>query len=406
MDAFENIGGKFARQAAATTSSLAGHGVVLAQGFIDECVKVVAAGANPVSITKGIEKTEKALVHEINLMSKAGNNDPEAGSLIAEAMSKVGKNGVVVIDEGNSAENKVHVMEGMQFEAGHMSPYFKTDHETQRMCVEYDHCKLLLVDHKVANSKYLDGILENATKGGDSVIMIAEDSEQEALDNFNVKKVISKWNIATLKTPRQYLDDIAILSGATVIREEDGPLLDRDGKEVLGTAYKVVLTEETTTIVGDGTTKDAVDKRVAEIRKLLEQAEKDSEKDTLNERLAKLCGGVALIQVGGQTETERREKKLRFEAALKESIVVGGGCTLLDLAAKVDSIKDTFENEEEKVGADIVKKGLSNAGEGGTVVSEKDVRGSLEHAKWFLRSDQIKAPEAGKPMDISGWILR
>ncbi|KAL0900208.1 hypothetical protein Bca101_084169 [Brassica carinata] len=422
----ENIGAKFARQAASKTNDLAGHGVVLAQGFIDEyCVKVVAAGANPLLVIKGIEKTEKALVHELNLMSKGSNTgkDPdEAGSLIAEAMSKVGKNGVVVIDEeGKSAENKVHVVEGMQFEPGYMSPYFITDHETERMCVEYDNCKLLLVDHKVANAEDLESIMEDAIKSGDPIIIIAEDFEQEALDTLIVNKVRGKWNVAAVKAPggsrelkSKYLDDIAILTGATVIREEDGLSLDKAGKEVLGTAYKVVITEEVTTIVGDGTTKESVNKRVAEIKNLIEASEQDSEKGTLNERLAKLSGGVAVIQVGGRTETERREKKLRFEAALngkkgEEGIVVGGGCTLLGLAAKVDPIKDTLENEEEKVGADIVKKGLSNAGEGGSVVSEKVVRGSLEHAasaaKTFLMSE-IKVPEAGNPMNISGWLLR
>ncbi|KAL0743744.1 hypothetical protein Bca4012_085257 [Brassica carinata] len=412
----ENIGAK--------TSDLAGQGVVLAQGFIDECVKVVAAGANPELISKGIDKTANALVHELNLTSKGSNagNDPEAGSMIAEARRKAGKNGVVVIEEGKSGENKVYVAEGMQFEPGYMSPYFITDHETQRMCVEYDHCKLLLVDHKVANAKDLESILEDAIKSGDPIIIIAEDFEQEALDTLIVNKVRGKWNVAAVKAPggsrelkSKYLDDIAILTGATVIREEDGSLsLDKAGKEVLGNAYKVVITKEMTTIVGDGTTKEAVNKRVAEIKNLIEASEQDSEKGTLNERLAKLSGGVAVIQVGGRTETERREKKLRFEAALngsegEEGIVVGGGCTLLGLAAKVDPIKDTFENEEEKVGADIVKTALSNAGEGGSVVSEKVLRGSLEHAasaaKNFLMSD-IKVPEAGNPMDISGWLVR
>ncbi|KAJ4893526.1 hypothetical protein Rs2_20320 [Raphanus sativus] len=418
----QNIGGKLARQAAAKTSDLAGHGVVLAQGFIDECVKVVAAGANPALITKGIEKTEKALVHELNLMSNAGN-DPEAGSMIAEAMSKVGRNSVVVIDEGKSGENKFYVVEGMQFEPGYMSPYFITDHETHRMCVEYDHCKLLLVDHKVTNAKDLEGVLEDAIRGGDPIIIIAEDFEQEALDTLVVNKVREIWKVAAVKAPggsgelkSQYLDDIAILTGATVIREEDGLSIDKAGKEVLGNAYKVVITKEMTTIVGDGTTHEGVNKRVAEIKSLIEQAEQDYEKKTLNERLAKLSGGVAVIQVGGQTETERREKKLRFEAvlngtkgAVEESIVVGGGCTLLALAAKVDPIKYTLENEEEKVGADIIKKGLSNAGVDGSVVSEKVLKRSLEHAasaaKTFLMSE-IKVPEAGNPMNISGWLLR
>ncbi|CAN7107122.1 unnamed protein product [Brassica rapa subsp. narinosa] len=489
----ENIGAKLARQAAAKTSDLAGHGVVLAQGFIDECVKVVADGVNPVLVSKGIDKTEKVLVYELDLMSKGRNagNDPEAGSMIAEAKrrvakndvlvidegksaennlyadygngceyymvnterllgeyhncevqvqdsevaavsnpeavrmiaeakSKVGKNGVVVIDEGKRAENKVYAVEGIQFDNGNDSEYFITDYE--RMCVEYDNCKvsvflflqLLLVDHKITNERELVEFMENVTRGGDPIIIIAEDIEKEPLDTLVVRKSRGKWNVASVKAPgsgelkSQYLDDIAIITGATVIREEDGLTLDKAGKEVLGNAYKVVITKEMTTIVGDGTTHEAVSKRVAEIKSLIEQAERGSEKETLNERLAKLSGGVAVIQVGGQTETERIEKKLRFEEALNgtKGSVVGGGCTLLGLAAKVDAIKDTLENEEEKVGADIVKKGLSNAGESGSVVSEKVLRGSLEHAasaaKKFLMSG-IKEREAGNPMNnISG----
>ena len=211
--------------------------------------QVVAAGANPALISIGIEKTEKALVNELNIMSKgsnAGRNDPEAGSMIAEAMSKVGKNGVVVIDEGKTAENKVYVVEGMQFEPGYMSPYFITDHETERMCVEYDHFKVrseltedivmslankgflllqpLLVDHKITNAKDLDGVLEDAIKGRDPIIIIAEDFEQEALETLVVNKVRELWNVAAVKAPggsrelkSKYFDDIAILTGGITI---------------------------------------------------------------------------------------------------------------------------------------------------------------------------------------------
>ncbi|CAN6893683.1 unnamed protein product [Brassica oleracea] len=361
----ENIGGKLAKQAAAKTSDLAGHGVVLAQGFIDDCVKVVAGGANPVLISKG---------------SNAGRNDPEAESMIAEAMSKVGKKGVVVIDEGKTAENKVYVVEGMQFEPGYMSPYFITDHEG--MCVEYDNCKLLLVDHKITNEREVVEFMEDVTRGGDPIIIIAEDIEQEPLDTLIVNKSKEKWNVAAVKAPgsgeikSQYLDDIAIITGATVIREEDGLTLDKAGKEVLGSAYKVVLTKEMTTIVGDGTTHEAVNKRVAEIKNLLEQAEQGYEKETMNERLAKLSGGVAVIQVGGQTETERREKKLKFEAALngaKCSDVYSFGVVLLELlTGKSPTSPETKHGENmDLVGADSVKKGPSNAGVDGSVVSEK-----------------------------------
>ncbi|KAM0038647.1 putative chaperonin Cpn60/TCP-1 family, groEL-like apical domain superfamily [Helianthus debilis subsp. tardiflorus] len=480
-DPVENIGAKLVRQAAAKTNDLAGDGtttsVVLAQGLITEGVKVVAAGANPVLITRGIEKTTKALVAELKLISKevedselvdvaavsAGNNY-EVGNMIAEAMSKVGRKGVVTLEEGKSAENSLYVVEGMQFDRGYISPYFVTDSE--KMTAEYENCKLLLVDKKITNARDLIGVLEDAIKNGYPILIIAEDIEQEALATLVVNKLRGSLKIAALKAPgfgerkSQYLDDIAILTGGTVIRDEVGITLDKADSSVLGHAAKVVLSKDNTTIVGDGSTQEAVEKRVAQIRNLIEMAEQEYEKEKLNERIAKLSGGVAVIQVGAQTETELKEKKLRVEdalnatkAAVDEGIVVGGGCTLLRLASKVDAIKETLDNDEEKVGADIVKRALSyplkliakNAGVNGSVVSEKVlandnyrfgynaatdkyedlmtagiidptkvVRCCLEHAssvaKTFLISDcvvvEIKEPEpvtVGNPMDNSGY---
>ncbi|KZV25692.1 chaperonin 60 subunit beta 2, chloroplastic [Dorcoceras hygrometricum] len=456
-DPVENIGAKLVRQAAAKTNDLAGDGtttsVVLAQGLIAEGVKVVAAGANPVLITRGIEKTVKALVSELKSMSKevedseladvaavsAGNNY-EVGQMIAEALSKVGRKGVVTLEEGKSAENSLYVVEGMQFDRGYISPYFVTDSE--KMAVEFENCKLLLVDKKITNARDLINVLEEAIRGGYSILIIAEDIEQEALGTLVVNKLRGALKVAALKAPgfgerkSQYLDDIAILTGATVIRDEVGLTLDKADKEVLGHAAKVVLTKDYTTIVGDGSTQEAVSKRVTQIKNL--------------------------IEVGAQTETELKEKKLRVEdalnatkAAVEEGIVVGGGCTLLRLASKVDAFKETLTNDEEKVGADIVKRALSyplkliakNAGVNGSVVSEKVlssgnpkygynaatgqyedlmaagiidptkvVRCCLEHAssvaKTFLMSDcvvvEIKEPEpvvAGSPMDNSGIIF-
>ncbi|CAD6340522.1 unnamed protein product [Miscanthus lutarioriparius] len=480
-DPVENIGAKLVRQAAAKTNDLAGDGtttsVVLAQGLIAEGVKVVAAGANPVQITRGIEKTAKALVEELRKLSKdvedseladvaavsAGNNY-EIGNMIAEAMSKVGRKGVVTLEEGRSSENFLYVVEGMQFDRGYISPYFVTDSE--KMSVEYENCKLLLVDKKITNARDLINVLEEAIRGAYPILIIAEDIEQEALATLVVNKLRGSLKIAAIKAPgfgerkTQYLDDIAILTGATVIRDEVGLSLDKADKSVLGTAAKVVLTKESTTIVGDGSTQEEVTKRVEQIKNLIEAAEQEYEKEKLNERIAKLAGGVAVIQVGAQTETELKEKKLRVEdalnatkAAVEEGIVVGGGCTLLRLAAKVDAIKDTLENDEQKVGAEIVRRALSyplkliakNAGVNGSVVTEKVlsndnfkygynaatgqyedlmaagiidptkvVRCCLEHAasvaKTFLTSDvvvvDIKEPEAAplaNPMDNSGY---
>lgn len=480
-DPVENIGAKLVRQAAAKTNDLAGDGtttsVVLAQGLIAEGMKVVAAGANPIQITRGIDKTVVALVKELKAMAKevedseladvaavsAGNNY-EVGNMIAEAMSKVGRKGVVTLEEGKSADNALYVVEGMQFDRGYISPYFVTD--TEKMSVEYDNCKLLLVDKKITTARDMVGILEDAIRGGYPLLIIAEDIEQEALATLVVNKLRGSLKIAALKAPgfgdrkSQYLDDIATLTGGTVVRDEIGLSLDKVGREVLGNAAKVELTKDSTTIVGDGSTQDAVNARVSQIRNQIESAEQEYEKEKLNERIAKLSGGVAIIQVGAQTETELKEKKLRVEdalnatkAAVEEGIVVGGGCALLRLSLKVDAIRATLENDEQRVGADIVKRALSyplkliakNAGVNGSVVAEKVkandstnfgynaatgayedlmaagiidpakvVRCCLEHsasvAKTFLTSDcvvvEIKEPEpvgGGNPMDASGF---
>eukprot|EP00244_Chara_vulgaris_P000199 TRINITY_DN1031_c0_g1_i1.p1 TRINITY_DN1031_c0_g1~~TRINITY_DN1031_c0_g1_i1.p1 ORF type:complete len:640 (-),score=210.29 TRINITY_DN1031_c0_g1_i1:517-2436(-) len=482
-DPVENIGAKLVRQAASKTNDLAGDGtttsVVLAQGLIAEGMKVVAAGANPVQITRGIDKTIAALVKELKAMSKevedkeladvaavsAGNNY-EVGSMIAEAMAKVGRGGVITLEEAKSVENNLYVVEGMQFDRGYISPYFVTDPE--RMCAEYENCKLLLVDKKITTARDMIGILEDAIRNGYPLVIIAEDIEQEALATLVVNKLRGSLKVAALKAPgfgerkSQYLDDIAILTGATVVREEIGLSLEKVGREVLGNAAKVELTKDHTTIVGDGTTQDAVNARVKQIKAVIEDTEQDYEKEKLNERIAKLSGGVAIVQVGAQTETELKEKKLRVEdalnatkAAVEEGIVVGGGCTLLRLSSKVDAIASTLENQEQKIGADIVRRALTyplkliakNAGVNGGVVVEKVkqsdninygynaatgvyedlmaagiidptkvVRCCLEHAgsvaKTFLTSDcvvvDIKEPEpAGaamaNPMDASGY---
>eukprot|EP00271_Cylindrocystis_brebissonii_P009078 TRINITY_DN236_c0_g2_i1.p1 TRINITY_DN236_c0_g2~~TRINITY_DN236_c0_g2_i1.p1 ORF type:complete len:605 (+),score=163.84 TRINITY_DN236_c0_g2_i1:168-1982(+) len=481
-DPVENIGAKLVRQAASKTNDLAGDGtttsVILAQGLIAEGVKVVAAGANPIQIARGIDKTVVELVKELKAMSKevedseladvaavsAGNNY-EVGQMIAEAMSRVGRKGVVTLEEGKSAENSLYVVEGMQFDRGYISPYFVTD--TEKMTVEYDNCKLLLVDKKISTARDMIGILEDAIRGTYPLLIIAEDIEQEALATLVVNRLRGTLKICAIKAPgfgerkSQYLDDIAYLTGGTVVRDEVGLSLEKVGREVLGNAAKVELSKDSTTIVGDGTTQEAVSARCNQIRNQIEAAEQEYEKEKLTERIAKLSGGVAIIQVGAQTETELKEKKLRVEdalnatkAAVEEGIVVGGGCALLRLSLKVDEISKNLENDEQRVGAGIVKRALTypvkliakNAGVNGSVVVEKVksndnpnfgynagtgvyedlmaagiidpakvVRCCLEHAasvaKTFLTSDvvvvDIKEPESanmgGSPMDNSGY---
>jgi chaperonin GroEL len=305
-------------------------------------------------------------------------------------MDRVGREGVITMEESKTAEDNLFVVEGMAFERGYISPYFVTDPE--RMVCEYEDCKLLLVDKKISNARDIVGILEEAIRGGFPIVLIAEELEQEALATLVVNKLRGTLKIAAIKAPgfgerkSSYLDDIAILTGATVIRDNVGLSLDKVGAEVLGDASRVTINKETTTIVGDGTHEAEVEARCKQVKVLMEAAEADYEREKLNERIAKLSGGVAIIQVGAQTETELREKKLRVEdalnatkAAVEEGIVAGGGTTLLKLAARVDGIRDTLDNDEQKMGADIVRKALlypmrliaHNAGLNGSVVIEK-----------------------------------
>jgi chaperonin GroEL len=406
-DPVENVGARLVRQAAQKTNDLAGDGTttatILSQALINEGVKIVSAGVNPVQLTRGMDKTITQLVQELKVLSKdvsdaelssvasvsAGGND-EVGQLIADAMDRVGRAGVITMEESKTAEDNLFVVEGMAFERGYISPYFVTDPE--RMITEYENCKLLLVDKKISNARDIVGILEEGIRMGFPIVLIAEELEQEALATLVVNKLRGTLKIAAIKAPgfgerkSSYLDDIAILTGATVIRDNCGLQLDKVGAEVLGNAARVSINKETTTIVGDGTHEEEVGARVKQIRVLMEAAEADYEREKLNERIAKLSGGVAIIQVGAQTETELREKKLRVEdalnatkAAVEEGIVAGGGTTLLKLAAKVEAIKETLVNDEQKMGADIVRKALlypmrliaHNAGINGSVVIEK-----------------------------------
>jgi chaperonin GroEL len=407
-DPVENIGAKLVRQAAARTNDTAGDGTttatILSAAFIAEGLKIVAAGTNPVQLTRGMDKTVAALVKELaklstevasdkdlaNVASVSAGGNAEIGQLIADAMAKVGRQGVVTMEESKTAEDNLFFVEGMQFDRGYYSPYFVTDPE--RMVAEYENCRILLVDKKISTARDVIGLLEAAIRGNYPLLIMAEDVEQEALATLVVNKLRGTLKVVAVKAPgfgerkTSYLEDIAILTGGTMVKEELGVTLDKADESVLGVAAKVVISKESCTIVGDGRTQADVDTRVKQIRNLAEATEQEYEKEKLNERIARLSGGVAIIQVGAQTETELKEKKLRVEdalnatkAAVEEGIVIGGGCTLLKLAAKVDQVKETLSNEEQKVGAEIVKKALTyplkliaeNAGTNGSVVMQR-----------------------------------
>ncbi|KAK4260920.1 hypothetical protein QN277_003981 [Acacia crassicarpa] len=406
-DPLENVGVKLVRQAGAKTNDLAGDGsttsVVLAHGLITEGIKVIAAGMNPVQVARGIDKTAAALVSEIELISRevedheltdvaavSAGNDYAVGKLISDALERVGRRGVVTIENGKSTENSLDIVEGMQFDRGYLSPYFVTDR--RKMIVEFHNCKLLLVDRKITNPKEMFKILDSAVKEKYPIVIVAEGLEQEALALLIRNKLKGVLKAVAIKAPAfgerksHYLDDIATLTGGTVIREEAGLTLEKANKGVLGSATKVVIKKNSTLIVTDGSTGPAVEKRVSQIRKLVENTEESFQKKILNERIARLSGGIAILQVGAQTQVELKDKQLRIEdalnatkAAIEEGVVVGGGCSLLRLSQKVDSIKELLDNEEQKIGAEIFRRALSyptrliakNAGVNGNVVIDK-----------------------------------
>ncbi|KAL1198398.1 Chaperonin 60 subunit beta 4 [Cardamine amara subsp. amara] len=406
-DPLENVGVKLVRQAGAKTNDLAGDGsttsIVLAHGLITEGIKVVSAGINPIQVARGIEKTAKALVLELKSMSReiedheladvaavSAGNDYEVGNMISNAFKQVGRNGVVTIEKGKYLVNNLEIVEGMQFNRGYLSPYFVTDRRKRE--VELHDCKLLLVDKKITNPKDMFKILDSAVKENFPVLIVAEDIEQDALAPVIRNKLKGNLKVAAIKAPAfgerksHCLDDLAILTGATVIRDEMGLSLEKAGKEVLGTAKRVLVTKDSTLIVTNGTTQKAVDERVSQIKNLIQNTEESFQKKILNERIARLSGGIAIIQVGAQTQVELKDKQLKVEdalnatkSAIEEGIVVGGGCALLRLATKVDKIKDILDNTEQKIGAEIFKKALrypirliaKNAGKNGNIVIEK-----------------------------------
>lgn len=404
-DPLENMGAQMVREVASKTSDVAGDGTttatVLAQAIFREGVKTVAAGANPMALKRGIEKAVEKAVESIKNMSKpvkgdmiaqvgtvSANGDLTIGNIIAEAMKKVGKDGVITVEESKSLETSLEVVEGMQFDRGYLSPYFVTDPE--RMEVVLENALILLHEKKVSSMKDLLPLLEQVAKMGKPLLIIAEDVEGEALATLVVNKLRGTLQVAAVKAPgfgdrrKAMLEDIGILTGGRLISEDLGIKLENVKLEDLGRAKKITVDKDNTTIVEGSGKQTEIQGRVATIRRQTEETTSDYDREKLQERLAKLVGGVAVIKVGAATETELKEKKARVEdamhatrAAVEEGIVPGGGVTLVRAARALDGLK--LEDEDEQIGVNIVKRALEeplrqiaqNAGREGAVIVER-----------------------------------
>jgi chaperonin GroEL len=429
-DALENMGAQMVKEVASKTNDLAGDGTttatVLAQAIVKEGLKNVAAGANPMDLKRGIDKAVTALVADLEKQStKVGNssekikqvasisanNDEAIGSLIAEAFGKVGKEGVITVEEAKGTETYVDVVEGMQFDRGYLSPYFVTNSE--KMQTELDNPMILLYDKKISNMKDLLPILEPVAQQGKSLLIIAEDVEGEALATLVVNKLRGSLKIAAVKAPgfgdrrKAMLEDIAILTGGTVIAEERGFTLDNATIDMLGTAETVTIDKDNTTIVNGAGKKADINARVGQIKSQIETTTSDYDKEKLQERLAKLAGGVAVLYVGAASEVEMKEKKDRVDdalhatrAAVEEGIVAGGGVALV--RAKSVLAKMTSDSLDETTGIQIVARAIEaplrtiveNAGGEGSVVINKVMEGNKSFgydAKNDTYVDMLKA---------------
>uniref|UniRef100_A0A486XLW1 Chaperonin GroEL n=1 Tax=Rheinheimera sp. BAL341 TaxID=1708203 RepID=A0A486XLW1_9GAMM len=402
-DKFENMGAQMVKEVASKANDEAGDGTttatVLAQNIINEGVKAVAAGMNPMDLKRGIDKAVIAAVAELKLLSQpcadskaiaqvgtiSANSDDEIGQIIANAMDKVGKEGVITVEEGQGLANELDVVEGMQFDRGYLSPYFINNQEAGQ--VELDNPYILTVDKKISNIRELLPVLEGVAKSGKPLLIIAEDVEGEALATLVVNNMRGIVKISAVKAPgfgdrrKAMLQDIATLTGGTVISEEIGMELEKAGLEELGTAKRVVITKDNTTIIDGAGEQAAIDGRVKQIRQQIEEATSDYDKEKLQERLAKLAGGVAVIKVGAATEIEMKEKKHRVEdalhatrAAVEEGVVPGGGVALVRVAAKLVDLRGA--NEDQNHGIKIALRAMEsplrqivdNAGEEPSVV--------------------------------------
>ena len=425
----EDVGAQMVKEVASKTSDVAGDGTttatVLAQALVTEGLKNVTAGANPMSIKRGIDAAARAVVESLKSQSKdlpdskqianvatiSSNDDREIGDKIAEAMEKVGKDGVITVEDSKTAETYLETVEGMQFDRGYLSPYFVTNSES--MDAELEDPYILIHDKKISNMKDLLPLLEKVVQTGKPVVIIAEDVEGEALATLVVNKLRGTFKVLAVKAPgfgdrrKAMLEDIAVLTGATVISEEAGYKLDNASIEYLGTAKRVISDKDNTTIVDGSGSSDAITARINEIKVQIEKTTSDYDREKLQERLAKLSGGVAVINVGAATEVEMKEKKARVEAALhatraavEEGIIPGGGVALLRAVSALDKVK---VDDDQQVGVDIVKLALeapvrqicANAGVEASIVVQ-NIKDKKADNGYDARNDEyVKMFEAG-----------
>ena len=425
----EDVGAQMVKEVASKTSDVAGDGTttatVLAQAIVTEGLKNVTAGANPMSIKRGIDAAAAAVVDSLKSQSKdlpdstqianvatiSSNDDREIGDKIAEAMEKVGKDGVITVEDSKTAETYLETVEGMQFDRGYLSPYFVTNSES--MDAELEDPYILIHDKKISNMKDLLSLLEKVVQTGKPVVIIAEDIEGEALATLVVNKLRGTFKVLAVKAPgfgdrrKAMLEDIAVLTGATVISEDAGYKLDNAAIEYLGTAKRVISDKDDTTIVDGGGSSDAIKARINEIKVQIDKTSSDYDREKLQERLAKLSGGVAVINVGAATELEMKEKKARVEdalhatrAAVEEGIIPGGGVALLRAIPALSKVK---VDEDQQVGVDIVVRALEapvrqiceNAGVESSIVVQniKDKKG--DHGYDARNGEYVKMFEAG-----------
>ncbi|MFK5891185.1 MAG: chaperonin GroEL [Flavobacteriaceae bacterium] len=413
-DALENMGAQMVKEVASKTNDLAGDGTttatVLAQAIVKEGLKNVAAGANPLDLKRGIDKAVTAVVTDLKVQSKevgnksdkikqvasiSANNDETVGDLIAEAFAKVGKEGVITVEEAKGMETYVDIVEGMQFDRGYLSPYFVTD--TEKMITDLEAPYILLYDKKISTMKDLLPVLEPVAQTGKPLLIIAEDIDGEALATLVVNKLRGALKIAAVKAPgfgdrrKAMLEDIAILTGGTVISEERGFTLEATTIDMLGTAERVTIDKDNTTVVNGSGKSEDIKARVGQIKSQIETTTSDYDKEKLQERLAKLAGGVAVLYVGAPSEIEMKEKKDRVDdalhatrAAIEEGIVAGGGVALLRTATSLDAV--ATENNDEATGVKILKRAVEeplrqiveNAGAEGSVIVSKVLEGKKD----------------------------